>query len=96
MNYKVVILPEAKLEFREASANYKDINPKISSRFLESFKESLNIIKSEPIFFHLRYDDVRIKMLKTFPYLIHYSIYESDIVIKLICHSSKDSDINIF
>lgn len=96
MNYKVVILSEAKVELREAIAYYKDINPKFSSRFLESFKESLNIIKGELMLFQLRCDDVRIKMLKTFPYLIHYSIYESEVVIKLICQSSKDSDINIF
>lgn len=96
MNYSIVILPEAILEFKEAIAYYKKINIKLSDRFIESFKESLKSIKSEPLLFQLRYDNVRVKMLKTFPYLIHYSIYESEIVIKLICHSSKDSDIDIF
>lgn len=96
MNYKIVILPEAKNDFKEAIGYYKTINPKLSGRFYGSFKESLNSIKSHPLRFHLRYDDVRIMMLKTFPYLIHYSVYESEIVIKLICHSSKDSDLNIF
>lgn len=52
MNYSVVILPEAKLEFKEAISYYKNINPKLSDRFFDSFKESLNNIKSEPLLFN--------------------------------------------
>jgi hypothetical protein len=74
VNYKTVILPEAKIEFKEAIAYYKNINPKLSGRFYGSVTESLNSIKSEPLRCQLRYDNVRIKMLKTFPYLIHYSV----------------------
>lgn len=52
MNYSIVILPEAKLEFKEAITYYKNINPKLSDRFFDSFKESLNNIKSEPLLFN--------------------------------------------
>ena len=53
MNYKVVIIDEAKLDFREALKYYKDINPKLSSRFNQSFKESLKIIKEKPELFQI-------------------------------------------
>ncbi|WP_309612860.1 type II toxin-antitoxin system RelE/ParE family toxin [Flavobacterium sp.] len=74
MNYKIVIVDEAKIDFRKSINWYKDINPKLAKRFLVSFKDGLAIIKNNPLHFQTRYDDVRIIMLTTFPYLIHYSI----------------------
>lgn len=96
MNYKVVIIDEAKFDFLEASNYYKDINLKLSRRFYQSFKESLKIIKEKPELLQIRFEDVRIKVLKTFPYLIHYTIYEDLIVIKAILHSSRNSKLNLF
>lgn len=96
MNYKVVIVDEAKLDFREALKYYKDINHKLSRRFNQTFKESLKIIKEKPELFQIRFEDVRIKVFKTFPYLIHYTIYEDLIVIKAILHSSRNSKLNRF
>lgn len=96
MNYKVVIVDEAKFDFREALKHYKNINPKLSRRFNHSFKESLKIIKEKPELFQIRFKDVRIKVFKTFPYLIHYTIYEDLIVIKAILHSSRNSKLNRF
>ena len=96
MSYKVVIIKEAKLDFREALNYYKDINPKLSKRFIQSFKESLKIIKEKPELFQVRFDDVRIKIFKIFPYLIHYTIYKDLIVIKAILHSSRNSKFNRF
>lgn len=96
MSYKVVIIDEAKLDFREALNYYKVINPKLSKRFNQSFKESLKIIKEKPELFQMRFDDVRVNMLKTFPYLIHYTICGDIIVIKAILHSSRNSKLNRF
>lgn len=96
MSYKIVIVDEAKLDFREAFKYYKDINPKLSKKFSKSFKESLKIVKENPELFQVRFDDVRIKILKTFPYLIHFTIYEDLIVIKAIYHSSRNSNLNLF
>lgn len=96
MSYKIIILNEAKTDFRDALAYYRNIHPKLASRLLQSFKESVTVIKRNPLLFQIRYDDIRIKMITTFPYLIHYSISDDVIIIKLICHSSKNSDLNIF
>jgi hypothetical protein len=96
MNYKIVILPETQKDYRESLLWYKDINPKLAKRFNQSFKESLSIIKKNPLLFQIRYDEVRIKMLTTFPYLIHYTIYKNNIVIKSIYHSSREGELNLF
>jgi hypothetical protein len=96
MTYKIVLVHEAKIDYKKSLLWYKDINPKLAIRFNESFKESLTIIKKNPLLFQTRYDKIRIKLLTTFPYAIHYSVYDNNIVIKSIYHTSRDGKLNIF
>lgn len=96
MIYKVVIIEEAKLDYKKSSLYYKNIHPKLAVRFNNSFKKSLAIIKQNPILFQIRYDNIRIVFLKSFPYALHYSIYENCIVIKSIFHTSRNSELNLF
>ena len=95
MNYKIVIIDEAKIDFRESFFWHINISPKLAKRYRQSFKESLGIIKKNPFHFQIRYNEVRIIMLTTFPYLIHFTVYKNVIVIKAIYHSSRDSKLNI-
>lgn len=96
MNYKIVIIEEAKIDYRKSLLWYKNIHPKLAVRFNNSFKESIAIIKKDPLLFQIKYDKIRVVFLKTFPYSIHYSIYENCIVIKSIFHTSRDSELNLF
>lgn len=96
MNYKIVIIEEAKIDYRKSLLWYKNIHPKLAVRFNNSFKESIAIIKKDPLLFQIKYDKIRVLFLKTFPYAIHYSIYEDCIVIKSIFHTSRDSELNLF
>ncbi len=66
MNYKIVIIDEAKIDYRESLFWYKKIDSKLAKRFHLSFKESLAIIKSNPFHFQIRYDEVRIIILLHF------------------------------
>jgi hypothetical protein len=93
MNYKIVIIDEAKIDYRKALFWYKNINPKLAKRFHLAFKESLEIIKKNPFHFQVRYNDVRIIMFTIFPYLIHFTVDKNVIVIKAIYHSSRDSEL---
>jgi hypothetical protein len=95
MSYKVLLVEEAKIDLKECVEWYKNINPKLAQRFLQSFKEGITLIRREPLHFQIRYDDVRIMMLTTFPYLIHYTLYQNTIVIKALYHSSRDSELSI-
>ncbi len=96
MNYKTVIVDEAKVDFRESFYWYKEVNQKLAARFQISFKQSLSIIQQNPLLFQIRYDDVRITLFKAFPYSIHYTINKNFIIVKAIYHTSRDSKINHF
>ena len=96
MSYKIVIIDDAKIEYKKSFNWYKSINPILSERFYNSFKESLSVIKKNPLLFQIRYDDVRVKLLSDFPYLIHYKILNNVIISEAIYHSSRDGELNIF
>lgn len=96
MNYKIVILEEAKIDYKKSLLWYRNIHPKLAIRFNDSFKKSLTIIKTDPFLFQIKYDNIRIIFFKTFPYAIHYSMYENCIVIKSIFHTSRNSELNHF
>jgi plasmid stabilization system protein ParE len=93
VNYKIVIIEEAKLDFKEAFEWYKNIQPKLGERYKNSFKESLKIIKSNPLLFQIRYNDSRVALIENFPYTIHFNIYVNRIVIKAIFHTSRNTEI---
>ena len=94
MNFKIIILEEAKSDVRESIAWYKNINPMLSKRFANSFNNSVKQIKENPFRYQIRYDQIRVVLLKTFPYLIHFSIDNEIIVIKAVLHTSRNSKIN--
>jgi hypothetical protein len=96
MNYKIVIIDEAKEDYKTSLNWYKNINKQLGIKFNESFKECLSRIRNNPLLFQNRYDNTRVIVFKSFPYLIHYTIYQNIVVIKQICHSSQDSDLNIY
>lgn len=93
VSYKIVIVEEAKLDFITALDWYKSIQPKLGDTFSNSFKESLKIIKSNPLLFQIRYDNTRVALIENFPYLIHFNSYENTIVIKAIFHTSRNTEI---
>ncbi|RTY66287.1 hypothetical protein EKM05_11380 [Flavobacterium sp. GSP27] len=93
MGYKIVIVEEAKLDFKTALDWYKGIHPKLGDTFSNSFKESLKIIKSNPLLFQIRYDKTRVALIENFPYLIHFNSYENIIVITAIFHTSRNTEI---
>lgn len=94
MSFKILILEEAKSDVRESIAWYKNINPMLSKRFANSFNNSVKQIKDNPFRYQIRYDEERVILLKTFPYLIHFSIDNETIVIKAVLHKSRNSKIN--
>lgn len=93
VSYKTVIVEEAKLDFKTALDWYKSIQPKLGDKFSNTFKESLKIIKSNPLLFQIRYYKTKVALIKNFPYLIQFNEYDTIIVIKAIFRTLKNNEI---
>ncbi|MBA3985565.1 MAG: type II toxin-antitoxin system RelE/ParE family toxin [Flavobacteriales bacterium] len=66
------------------------MNPSLSLRFTKYFKEIIKSIEENPLKYQIRYDNYRVRLLRKFPYLIHFSIESDLILIKAVFHTSRD------
>jgi hypothetical protein len=53
----------------------------------------MKIIRVKPHLYQIRYDETRVALTQTFPYLIHFEIDKKEIVVKAIVHTSRNSKI---
>ncbi len=91
MNYKIILLPLAKIDIKEAAVWYENVQKNLGKRFLNSVKTEIKIISKNPLLFQIRYDQTRVALIETFPYLIHFEIDKNKIVIKAVIHTSRNS-----
>jgi len=78
---KLTILDEAVAESDDAFCYYEYEQIGLGSRFIESFKKSLELIEFYPYGWHPLSKKVRRCLIKSFPYGIIYHIREEEIVI---------------
>ncbi|PJJ79878.1 type II toxin-antitoxin system RelE/ParE family toxin [Mucilaginibacter auburnensis] len=93
--YKLIILPIAKQDIKEAAYWYNSRQPGLGKRFTLKVKEKADFIKSEPLATATRYDDVKTAVLDTFPFMLHYTVDQAKklIVILAVLHTSRNPDI---
>jgi hypothetical protein len=93
MNYSLKILSESKQDIKEIRLWYAGKQSNLREKFTNALKKEISNIHKNPFLYQIRYDDVRIAYVKTFPYSIHYTIYVATIIIKAVYHTSRDSKI---
>lgn len=91
MSYKLTLLPLAKKDLEEIASWYEISEKKLGKRFLNSIKKEVRILRIRPLLYQIRYDNTRVALVKTFPYLIHFEINKKEIVIKSVIHTSRDT-----
>jgi ParE toxin of type II toxin-antitoxin system, parDE len=65
----------------------------LGKRFLKCINDEIKIVRVKPLLYQIRYDETRVALIQTFPYLIHFEINKKEIVIKAIIHTSRNSKI---
>ena len=91
MAYKIILLSGATSDIREAAKWYDLRQPGLGRRFTLAIRDEISLIKQNPFLYTIRYDNVFTALIKTFPYLIHFSVENEVIVIKAVYHTSRDS-----
>ena len=93
--YKALILPLAKEDIREAARWYNDQSPGLGKKFTEEVRNIVRYIKQNPQACSIRYNQVRTAVLKVFPFMVHYTIEESNrtIIVSAVLHTSRDPEV---
>lgn len=76
MKYRVVYIPLAKVDLKNAVTHYKNISPKLAKEFISRIREGRNYISQNPHGDDVMYKNIRMHNVRQFPYHIHYQIIE--------------------
>lgn len=75
--YRVIILPFAKQDIKDAAQWYNLKQNGLGKRFTRQIRQKIDLLKREPYAVATRYDDVKTAVLDIFPYMVHYTVDNS-------------------
>lgn len=92
MIYSVVLDPIALKDIQKGVDYYDDQQIGLGEKFEATVNKHMLSISKNP-FFQSRYDNVHCLPLKKYPYMIHYTINETDkiVTVRAVFHTSLDS-----
>ena len=75
-NFTLRFHPAVHQDIQKAIDFYREqtLNEALSSRFLETLEAAFNKLISNALHYQVRYDDIRLLPLPTFPFCIHYRV----------------------
>lgn len=82
--HKVVITDFAKIDIKKARQYYREINVNLAKQFLFRIREAKSFISENPNGNDVIYQDVRMHLIKQFPYHLHYFYDDNREVIVVI------------
>lgn len=88
--WNLEIIPLAQIDVQDISDYYKRISIKLRDKFLSDLRVYLENIQSNPKAFQLKYKEVRVVFFKRFPYGIFYKIYDNNIKVIAVVHTSRN------
>ena len=93
--YKLIVLPQAELDVKEASIWYEEQQEGIGLEFALGFENRLGLLKQNPCLFPKVYNEARKVLIKKFPYRIFYIVNEDkkEVVIHAVIHTRRDPKI---
>lgn len=94
MRAKIKYAVFVKEDIKEAVNWYNKAQNGLGLRFLKNIKEKINYLAENPETIQIRYQDIQIAVVKTFPYTIHYQYDEQEntVFVLGIFHTSIHPD----
>ncbi len=82
--HKVVLTEFAKQDIKKGKEYYQNISSRLAKQFLERIKEARIFISENPNANDVMYQEIRMHLIKQFPYHLHYFLDEKRNIIVII------------
>ena len=92
MEFNLEITEAAKFDIIDAVYYYQNISESLAERFYSEVIDSLEVIKKHPTYFSYYSETFRRLLLKHFPYLVIYKIYDHIIIITGVVFAKQNPD----
>ncbi|HRP88680.1 MAG TPA: type II toxin-antitoxin system RelE/ParE family toxin [Edaphocola sp.] len=90
--YKTFILPTTKADIKDAALWYNQQQSGLGKRFTKEVRAKVVDIKTNPLAYSVRYDDVRTAVVDVFPFMIHFIIENKNIIVTAVLNTSLNPD----
>ena len=96
-HFKIILFDEAINDIQNGIDYYKYVSPAIAVKFYKAVNNSFKELKKNP-YFQIRYDNVRMLVIKGFPYALHFVVNEEaeSIIIYGIINTSMTPETSYF
>lgn len=90
--YKPILLPLAKEDIKEAAQWYNTKEKGLGKRFTQAVRTEVKNICKLPKSVAIRYDNTSCAVLNTFPFMIHYTVDETQkiVITSAVLHTSQN------
>lgn len=92
MDFDLTILPKAEEDIRRAWKWYAEKEINLESQFETYLEDSIQYVCSNPYKLQIRYQEIRVQYLKKFPFGIHFTVIDKEVLILAVLHTSQSPD----
>lgn len=86
--------PEGLEEIQKNVSYYNQLLPGLGNRFKHNLLDAIAILKTNPQYNSVRYDNVRFAVVKKFPVAAHYTVDNNIITIQAVLAFKQDDKAN--
>jgi toxin ParE1/3/4 len=90
VNFPLIVNPEAEADLVDAKSWYDDVRPGLGDEFLLEVEDVLGGIRRMPELYGKVFQDLRLVLLRRFPYIVVYRVDEDQITVVAVYHTSRD------
>jgi len=95
MTFEIHFKNEAIIDIKESKVWYNEQQQGLGKRFYLAVADKIEKIKSNPLAYPVRYEQVRTVTLEKFPFLVHYyiDIENKKVVVLGVIHTSRNPEL---
>lgn len=90
MSRRLVFRAAAKAEFNDAAAWYEEQRVGLGADFIAEVQQALDLIANAPGRYPVAHGDVRVVLVRKFPYGVYYRVKPDRVVVIAVFHSSRN------
>jgi hypothetical protein len=87
--YSIVFKEQARTDIAKSVQWYEERQVGLGDRFLSDLNKLLIRISKNPFLYQIRRNNIRLGLLKTFPFLVAYEAEEKQLIIYKVIHSHR-------
>jgi len=95
MKANQIVSENIKSNIKDATIWYNKRVKGLGNKFTSEVRDKVKFITENPLSFQIRYDKIRVAIIDSFPYTIHYYYDESknNVVFLAVFHTSRNPEI---